>query len=107
MRFLPEMSAVAETCEVIVLYTFFVPVFPQFGQGSVLEGSKEAPQAVHSALASLSILFLRIHRVKNPLHATCCLLDDADSLIGLAVEFVDELVDDFPWGGHRYVACRS
>ena len=87
------MSPVAETFATSDLYTFFVSVLPQFGQGSALEGSREAPQAVHSALGSLSILFLRIHRVKNLSHSTRCLLDDADLVIGQVVELVDEPVD--------------
>ena len=98
------MSPVAETFATSDLYTFFVSVLPQFGQGSALEGSREAPQAVHSALGSLSILFLRIHRVKNLSHSTRCLLDDADFLVGQAVELVDESVDLFVGRGDLTLA---
>jgi hypothetical protein len=34
-------------------------------------------------------------------------LNNADFLISQAVELADELVDDFPWRGHLYLACPS
>lgn len=92
--------AVTVTFPSSVLYTFFVPVLPQFGQGATLSGSKEAPQAVHSAVVSLSILLASsifiagIQLTKgNPLlplaHGAAELDDDLPFFLPLNAELTD------------------